>query len=422
MAPSVSLSDDSLSNVLRPVLVGTFLSCCLCGVILCIACLYFKHFPRDRGVLRALVLFLTLSSIAVTATCSAWTWMISGKEITSTDDLMPLVPSFIFFLVVRGLTVCVTQLWYAWRCWVMGGRKRWWVPGLIAVGSVAAYGCIIFLTTQISPNKVLNDFMTVAIVTFGWLVLLLLVDLAITHVPLSLPPLEALLTGSPFSIRRIDTFWYLVWKPRKEHAGIVLNDSRLRQLAGLAAKTNAVGLLVQVIIIVLLFASPGKFIYAVPAMLESMLYSGSVIVSLLARDNPRGVSFSKYSLTTGAARSQGAQPTPINSMLQTSTSRTIALDQAQQRRKRSEATTAVGTLGPCYERDMDPACDVDDCDDDEQGVQSSEALSASTSDDVMGEKSCGAGEQEVDIAELDRVAQEDDEGAPRTAPTGDDVV
>lgn len=44
------------------------------------ASLYFKHFPRDRGLLKALVLFLTLSSIAVTATCSAWTWMISGAS------------------------------------------------------------------------------------------------------------------------------------------------------------------------------------------------------------------------------------------------------------------------------------------------------------------------------------------------------
>jgi len=82
-------------------LVGTFLSCSLCGVIVCIgesplaalsttssadpshdraASLYFKHFPRDRGLLKALVLFLTLSSIAVTATCSAWTWMISGAS------------------------------------------------------------------------------------------------------------------------------------------------------------------------------------------------------------------------------------------------------------------------------------------------------------------------------------------------------
>ncbi|GAA5852883.1 hypothetical protein JCM9279_006213 [Rhodotorula babjevae] len=374
MATKVSLSSNDLKNVLRPVLVGTFMSCCLCGVILCIGSLYFKHFPRDRGALRALVLFLVLSSVAVTATCSAWTWMISGKEITSTDDLMPLVPSFVFFLVL-GLTICIVQLWYAWRCWVMGGRKRWWVPGLIAVGSVAGYGCIIFLTTQISPNKVLNDFMTVA----------------------------------------IDTFWYLVWKPRKEHGGILPNDSRLRQLAGLAAKTNAVGLLVQVIVIILLFASPGKFFYAVPAMLESMLYSGSVIVSLLARENPRGVSFSNYSITTGPNRSR-APPTPIGSFLRSSASRTIALDEAQ-RRKRSEAT-AVGTLRPCYERDMDPRCDADD----EQGMCSTDAPSASTSDEAMGEKSGAAGQQEADIAEADQAAREEEDRAPRMAPTGDDIV
>lgn len=66
----------------------------------------------------------------------------------------------------------------------MGGRKRWYAPALIAIGALAALGarlppssfqhvrelttfsvgCIIFLTTQISPNKVLNEFMTVACV------------------------------------------------------------------------------------------------------------------------------------------------------------------------------------------------------------------------------------------------------------------
>jgi len=67
---------------------------------------------------------------------------------------------------------------------------------------------------------------------------------------------------------------------------------------------------------------------------------------------------------------------------------------------------------------MDPTCDADD----EQGVQSTDAPSASTSDEAMGEKSSGAGEHEVDIAEADQVAQEEGDRAPRTAPTGDDMV
>lgn len=65
---------------------------------------------------------------------------------------------------------------------------------------------------------------------------------------------------------------------------------------------------------------------------------------------------------------------------------------------------------------MDPSCDADD----DEGTHSGEAPSASTSDEAMGEKSCGAGEQEADIAEADRA--QDEVGAPRTAPTGDDLV
>lgn len=68
---------------------------------------------------------------------------------------------------------------------------------------------------------------------------------------------------------------------------------------------------------------------------------------------------------------------------------------------------------------MDPTCDADD---DEQGVQSTDAPSASTSDEAMGEKSCGAGEHEVDAAEADRAALDEEDRAPRTAPTGDDMV
>ncbi|TNY22268.1 hypothetical protein DMC30DRAFT_415270 [Rhodotorula diobovata] len=386
--PEIELSGNTLKQVLRPVLVGTFMCCCLCGIILCISFQYFKHFPRDRPLLKVFVAFLTLSSIAVAATCSAWTW-ISGKDMSSPDALIPLVPSFIFFLVM-GITICAVQLWYGWRCWVMGGRKRWYAPALIAIGALAALGCIIFLTTQISPNKVLNEFMTVAIVTFVWIVLLLLVDLVIT----------------------VDTFWYLVWKPRKEHGGILPRDSRLRKLAGLAAKTNAVGLLVQILIIILLFAQPGKFIYAVPAMLESMLYSGSVIAALLAREQPRAPSMSTYTISCAHHRTSSAAPV-MPPLVHRSTSHTLAVDPFQGK-KRSIAY-ATDTFQESEERVVDPDADAEDADD--EGVQSSDAPSASTSEADMGEKS-GAGRQEAEKEVVEGEEPDTDQGQP----VGDEMV
>lgn len=137
-----------------------------------------------------------------------------------------------------------------------------------------------------------------------------------------------------------------------------------------------------------------------------------MLPAVLAREQPRAPSMSTYTISCAHHRTSSAAPV-MPPLVHRSTSHTLAVDPFQGK-KRSIAY-ATDTFQESEERVVDPDADAEDADD--EGVQSSDAPSASTSEADMGEKS-GAGRQEAEKEVVEGEEPDTDQGQP----VGDEMV
>ncbi|GAA6009467.1 hypothetical protein JCM10207_003792 [Rhodosporidiobolus poonsookiae] len=248
-------------KVLGPLVTSAFLSCGACGVVVCLACLYFARFPNDRWVFKVLVGVLTVVIIADTA-CEAsyaFDWAVRDWD---GDMHAGAIRWQAWMYCIFGIPVCVVQLWFGWRVWVMSGRGNYILVGLITLGSLGALGCIFRSAEYLSKHALFSAFSGVRSTILAWVALCFGVDV--------------LLTGG--------ILWYLWLKPRKEGGSNFRSDSRIVSLALIALKTNSLALAIQIVIVILLLAYPGNMHWGTPVFLESKVYLGSLIATLNVRD------------------------------------------------------------------------------------------------------------------------------------------
>ncbi|BGP20942.1 hypothetical protein JCM10213_008029 [Rhodosporidiobolus nylandii] len=290
-----TLQRKLLYDVLAPLVTAAFLGCAGCGVVVCLACVYFARFPRDRLVFKLLVAGLTVVCVGETATEAAFAFDWSVRGFGDYSNFVKLNWDFVSYCVF-GTSVCTVQLWYAWRVWVMSSRGNRAVVGFIAGGALAGLGCMLRIGAFCAVHDTLDDFALVNHVVIAWLVLLVCVDLFIT-----------------FSV-----IYYLVLKPRKESRGALKPDSRILSLAILAAKTGIVSLIMQVLIMALLLAMPRTYYWGLPAFLESKIYIGSLIASLNARDPDARVAGARRSSQGSAWSSRASDQAPRSAVQEVS--------------------------------------------------------------------------------------------------------
>ncbi|GAA5916465.1 hypothetical protein JCM6882_006465 [Rhodosporidiobolus microsporus] len=281
MAPRTPLEEKLVEGTLAPLITASFLACAACGVVVALAWAYFARFKRDRPAFKLLVAGLTAVAIADTV-CEAhfgYDWAVYSFGDYSAFASLPwefvayccltyawfLFSSFNFepnsSYFDSGFGVCVVQLWYAWRVWVISERG-WALSGVIAAGALAGLGCILRIAVFCAQQDTLAAFAEVRPIVLTWVIVLTVVDLLITAA----------------------VVYYIVFKPRKESGGLLNSDSRIHSIAVLTAKTNLVSLVVQVIILALLLGYPDEFHFGSPSFLECKIYVGCLIATLNSRD------------------------------------------------------------------------------------------------------------------------------------------
>ncbi|BGP20991.1 hypothetical protein JCM10213v2_009170 [Rhodosporidiobolus nylandii] len=72
-----ALEQQAIDGILRPVVLASFLSCAVCGLILGLAVTYASRFQNDRRVFKVLVAFLTLAALADTAFNASWAYTLA---------------------------------------------------------------------------------------------------------------------------------------------------------------------------------------------------------------------------------------------------------------------------------------------------------------------------------------------------------
>ncbi|GAA5831570.1 hypothetical protein JCM11251_000752 [Rhodosporidiobolus azoricus] len=261
MATRTPEQAELVRGFLAPLVTAAFVACAACGLVFALAWAYFTRFKGDRLAFKALVGGLAVLVVVNTACCAkfAGDWAVSGFGDYRIFSRMPWEMSAYCFL---GTAVAIVHLWFSWRVWVISGSTNRVLTGIIAAGSLAAYGCIMRVGIFCAQQDELRKFAHVRVVVLVYLVLLTAVDLLIS----------------------LSIFYYIILKPRHESGGLLSPDSRIHTLASFTAKTNLASLIVQILILSLLLAYPREFHYGTPSFLVAAVYVGSLICTLLARD------------------------------------------------------------------------------------------------------------------------------------------
>ncbi|GAA5889833.1 hypothetical protein JCM6882_004337 [Rhodosporidiobolus microsporus] len=252
----------AVSGVLMPVVIGTFLSCTLLGVLLAVVARYWVKFSRDRIQFKLLVAWLCFGGIVDTGNHCAWAYRYAIQSYTRPDILAEWPLSFTVFGFWTGINIFICQLFFIWRGWVVAGRDRY----LFAVLQlVIAFG---------SPHwELMQDFQPMKPIIYAWLSGGLAVDLLITGY----------------------LVYNLIVRPKKS-GGSAVSSSPLKRLAVLAMKTNAASSVVQLTVLALMVSKPTLH-YCIVGFTETKTYVICVIATLNARTDSQANT--AYSGTSG---------------------------------------------------------------------------------------------------------------------------
>lgn len=157
----MSTSQENLNLILGPILLGSLMSWGLFGVVVLQIYLYFQWYPKDRRMIKLLVLSLLILECADTAisTNATWLFMVSGWGNPAT--LMAAPWSFSVAIILTALTAYLAQIFFARRLWVFS--KNVIVSGLIVAIAFAQFlaalaGASQVLASQLTDSMKLSTF------------------------------------------------------------------------------------------------------------------------------------------------------------------------------------------------------------------------------------------------------------------------
>ncbi|GAA5889775.1 hypothetical protein JCM6882_004319 [Rhodosporidiobolus microsporus] len=210
----------AVHDILTPIVVASFMSCALLGVLLSLIAQYYSKFPNDRLPFRVLVGVLCVLALVDTGNEAAWAYRYAVLDFGNAAALAEWPTVFSIFAFITATSIYICQLFFIWRSWVVGGRG--WVncalTALLLLLATAAAGCVYAMAvTSVKDSWTqLTDFNPLLNLIQAWLGLGFAVDL--------------LITGS--------LLWHLVFRPRK--IGTEAPSSALTRIAILAVKTYCV--------------------------------------------------------------------------------------------------------------------------------------------------------------------------------------
>ncbi|GAA5857951.1 hypothetical protein JCM8547_006635 [Rhodosporidiobolus lusitaniae] len=270
----------AVTSYVKPIVVSVFLSCTLLGVILAVVSIYFARFPKDRLLFRILVGVFLLAAIVDTALTCKWTWRYTVDSLVDMTRLSSWPWEYNGYAILTGIVVATSQLFFAWRLWVVSNRQARLLTGGIVVLIFGGFVCDLYYGSQLRELADLPEYRGVA---WAWVGSSVATDL--------------LITGS--------ILFYLLFRPRSMRVtSSVSASSPLTRLALLAVRTNLCSLLVQAAMLIAMGLRQSSLEYMVPGLVESKTYVLCVVATLNARQQVDGHTVS-YPSVTSASRSRG---------------------------------------------------------------------------------------------------------------------
>ncbi|GAA5889782.1 hypothetical protein JCM6882_004321 [Rhodosporidiobolus microsporus] len=252
-----------LDNLLTPLVIASFLSCALLGIVVSLGVSYFSRFPNDRPVYKALVAFLILGCMVDTAITASWIydWAITFFGQPQQFGMWPW--QLTAYAAVTGPMVLVAQLFFTWRLWIVSGKKAYILTGLTLLIALGAMATCYYMFSFALKAQLLTEFTEIASACWGWLGSELAVDV--------------LITGG--------MIWYLLLRPKKIGGSEAIQSSPLMRIVIKTVETNTASLILQTLVVILIGVSLNKdsLHYTIPGFLESKMYALCVIATLNAR-------------------------------------------------------------------------------------------------------------------------------------------
>ncbi|GAA5944406.1 hypothetical protein JCM3775_006621 [Rhodotorula graminis] len=254
----------AVANITTPVVIGSFIACMMCGILLYMSATYFVRFgSSDRLSFKILVGFLTVACVGDTMNECAWAWLVTIKVFADPTIVAQLPETFTVYAIFTGVTVLVAQVFFTWRLWVISERRNWWLPVGMLVLELTAAGLAMYLAWWTDKTMYLASFPEIEGIMWAWISAGIVIDVLITG-------------GITF---------YLLIRPQRLGGG-VLKTNRSSPLGRLVVKsfqTNGVSLLLQTVTLIVIVTRRGTLWYNVPGFQEARCYAINVIATLNAR-------------------------------------------------------------------------------------------------------------------------------------------
>ncbi|KAH8822724.1 hypothetical protein DL96DRAFT_1714168 [Flagelloscypha sp. PMI_526] len=142
---------------LGALVVSSWFSFLAMGMVCVLAWQYFSHFGKDLWVLQVTVGATTIMSIITTVVEGVWVYE-WGVTFYGNPAIMAVLPiSLIIEIFFVGFCSLTVQHFYAWRVWILSGRKNLWLPGIISLLSVTQMISLIYIVNFWTTHRLLAD-------------------------------------------------------------------------------------------------------------------------------------------------------------------------------------------------------------------------------------------------------------------------
>lgn len=273
-------------NVVGPLIISSAFSMLALGVVLTKAFDYFlRSWKQDGWLIKSAVFGCLVGTLLESVGILGWAYLWGSKHWgdPAVFFTLPIFNQLQCFGV--GVTTFSTQLFFAWRIFIVQQRS-YWVAGVISAATISQLGLAICITvktiirpgveiivTGLAPDK------SRLILVHIWIGLCLAGDILITST----------------------LIWSLAIQPRR-HAGSGERLPSLSILNSIALRTlefNIASLIFQIALTWMTVTTSVAFWFNLPTSIVCKMYSLSVIISLTARTGTRfsnEMNLSQYTL------------------------------------------------------------------------------------------------------------------------------
>lgn len=193
-----------LDDTLGAILIGTWVNCMLYMLEIMMVITFYKRFPKERPWLKVLIAFALFVDTLGTADNNACVYLYTISHWGDTNYLSVQnwpVPAYV---VLSGLSACITQLFLSWRYFTL--TKNYYVtPFLVGFSLTSFAGALVNAATVVEHSTYAERDFNIKTVTL-WLVASVVADMAIAiALVTALRAMPTAFRGTRSMIRRLTT-------------------------------------------------------------------------------------------------------------------------------------------------------------------------------------------------------------------------